>query len=367
MAVLKLKANVTDLGDIKSKKKKDKTKKSKSKTQSKGVPYSSDDYIILDVNGKNKLGLVIGKNKFLPEDGAEDDSAETLSFEPEQVQCNLGKNPKRGSTAFGVKVNPYEFTLTHDFWGNVHFYVTFNNSKKEDRRLRYFKKVLDKGQKILEENKCGGFVPVTIRVYENMKKSAAKIEAGCYRFKPKGQDILEITEIDFTDTDLTLYCLIHESAHGIWFRQVPSDVKLEWIDCFNQRLEVVHNGQSRMEQLCESLAAHEDGFNHFMKNECEEDEVKTIKEAFSYIRRIHKLSMKQVQDYVQSRGKKALAKFWPSYSDIVQPHADVTEYAMTNHEEFFAEATAHYLLGKKLPKDVKKLVKHTLKNLIREY
>jgi hypothetical protein len=122
-----------------------------------------------------------------------------------------------------------------------------------------------------------------------------------------------------------------------------------------------------MDQLCESLAAHEDGFSHFMKTECDEEEAKTIKEAFSYVKRIHKLSMKQVQDYVHSRGKKSLTKFWPSYSDIVQPHADITEYAMTNHEEFFAESVAHYMTGKKLPKDVKKLVKHTFKNLIKEY
>jgi hypothetical protein len=219
----------------------------------------------------------------------------------------------------------------------------------------------------LQENKCDGFAPLVMRVYENTKSTAAKIEAGCYRFKPKGQDVLEITEIDFTDKDLTKYCLFHEAAHGVWFRQVPNDIRLEWIDCFNQRLEVVHNGQTSMERLRENLAAHEDGFSHFMKNECDEEEVKTIKEAFSYVKRIHKLSMKQVQDYVHSRGKKSLAKFWPSYSDIVKPDADITEYAMTNHEEFFAESVAHYLTGKKLPKDVKKLVKHTFKNLIKEY
>tara|TARA_Y100001963_G_scaffold160259_1_gene269837 strand:+ start:6638 stop:7717 length:1080 start_codon:yes stop_codon:yes gene_type:complete len=346
----------------------EKTKPNKSKSAG-NVPYSSDDYVIASINGKNKLGLIIGKNKFLPEEGAESDTAETLKIEPSQVLCNLGKAPKRGITALGVKVNPYEFTIVDDFWGNIHFYITFKTKKgKEDRRLRYFKKCLTNVQATLEKHGCTNFLPITMRVFENTKKSVAKVKAGCYRYKPKGQDIMEINEVDFTDKDLTSYCLYHESAHGIWFRLVPNDIKLEWIDCFNQRLEVVHSNQKRMEQLCLELASHEDGFKHYMKNCCNDVyEFNTITEAFAYIKRIHKLSISQVQNYVESRGRNALTKFWPSYSDIVKPNADITEYAMTNHEEFFAEAFAHYFSGKTLPKDVKKLVKKTLKNLVNRH
>lgn len=43
------------------------------------------------------------------------------------------------------------------------------------------------------------------------------------------------------------------------------------------------------------------------------------------------------------------------------------EYSMESVEEFFAESFAYYMTKKSLPKDIKKEMQHTLKNLIKDY
>lgn len=40
---------------------------------------------------------------------------------------------------------------------------------------------------------------------------------------------------------------------------------------------------------------------------------------------------------------------------------------MESYEEFFAESFAYYMTGRKLPKDVKKLLKSTIKALVKDY
>lgn len=324
------------------------------------IGYSSEDYLVVIQGTKKSFGIAVGRNRLLLEKGVEDDeTSETIDFEDSEVVANLGQTVAPGTSVFGFTVNTYEFTIVDKHWGKIHFY----RKMKDDRELKYFKRMLKEVYDKLEELKATGFLPLNcIKVYQKKGK-----KVGCYRFNFKNGDSMDLMPEDFKDKKYNQYLLFHESAHGIWFRQVPKDIQVKWIDIYNDRINVFNGDKKKIRALAKEASVCEEGIQWYIKNECEGEDADLVRECLSYVKRVHKLNVKQLELYLEANGSDSIFKFWPKVADIGKPIPDISDYSMESYEEFFAEAFAYYMTGKKIPKDVKKLLKYTLKNLAKHY
>lgn len=323
------------------------------------IRYGKDEYLIIRVNNKHKLGMVIMKGRLLLEDGVEeDDTSETIDFNPEDVVACLGKNPPTGLSAFGCNLEFYEQTFTDKNWGPVHF---FRKIQKE-REMKHLKQVLDKAFKKLSEHKATGFLPLN-RIDLRIKKGKY---AGSYHYNPKKGDKMTLRPEDLIDRTYLLYVVLHEAGHGVWYRTVPYDIRVKWTELFQKRVSKREPTEKQLRDMAKALVQYE-SFKSFAKDECDDEDKKVLKEAFAYVKRVHKLTEAQLESLVQSKGGKAILDYWPKTADIGVVSPDITEYAMEKVEEFFAEAFAYFMTGKQLPKDVTKAMQYTLKNLVKDY
>ncbi len=354
-----------ELSDLEKKKKKKKkssakgtSKSSKTKEKKDCIPYKSDDYLIIKIGAKYELGTSIGRNKLLLEKGVEnDETSKTVPFEDSEVCANFGQSVPVGQTVFGIKLNPYEFTLSNKNWGDIHFYRKLDG--KHD--TKGFDRMLTTCWAKLHEIKATGFAPLTMKIFAPKGK-----KVGMYKRAKKG-DELHLMPPDFKDREFCAYLLMHEAAHGVWFTQVPQDIQVLWIDSYHSRIKIHKADKKKLKRLAKDAANCAEGIGSFIKNECDGEDVEIMKECVAYVKRVHKITQRQLELYIQQNGTDSILKFWPKSTDIGKPVPDITEYAMESYEEFFAEAFAFYMTGKKLPKDVKKLLKKTFKNLTKNY
>lgn len=368
------KAKTTELSEVETKKKKktktpkvkgekksSKSKKSKAVDKKKlsKIQYNSDDYLIVKEGAKYQFGTALGQNKLLLEKGVEnDETAKTIDFEPEDVVANMGATIIPGTSAFGITMTPYEFSMEDKKWGTIHFYRKIT----DDREMKYFKAMLTKIHEKLAEIKATGFMPLTLKILPQKGK-----KAGWYNYNTKNGDTLALLPIDFRDKEYNDYVLFHEAAHGIWFRQIPRDIQVKWIDIYEERINVHSADKKKLQRLAKEAAGCAEGIGSFIKNECEGEDIDIMKECIAYVKRVHKITQKQLELYIEQNGTKSILKFWPTSTDIGKPLPDVSEYAMESYEELFAESFAFYMTGRKLPKDVKKLLKSTIKALVKDY
>jgi len=351
-------AKTQELSTIKKKTKLTKKAKTSLANQGPSIKYSKDDYVIIKANGKYKLGTAFAKGRLLLEEGVEDDDTSiTLDFEENDVVACLGKNPPVGKDAFGCKLEFYDQTFTDKHWGPIHFFRKI----EDEREMKYLKQVLNKAYSVLSEHKASRFLPLT---RTDLRMAKGKY-AGMYSFNYKRGDKMTLRPVDMKDRKYMLYVIIHEAGHGVWYRCVPSDVKVIWTDLFHKRVRLHTSTEKQLKAMAKALVSYDD-FKSYAKDECDEDDKKVLKEAFAYVKRVHKLNEKQLEALVKTKGGKAILDYWPKSADVGLVSPDVTEYSMESVEEFFAESFAYFLTKKSLPKDITKEMEHTLKNLIKD-
>jgi hypothetical protein len=321
------------------------------------ISFNKDDYLVVDVGGKHKLGLAFTQSKLLLEEGVEeDDTSKTIEFERKDVRACLGQNPPPGFEVFKCKLEFYEQTYKDINWGPIHFFIKI----KDPREMKYIKEVLDKSYSRLKDKRATGFLPLS-RVDLRIPKGKY---AGSYNFNTKKGDKITLRPQDLKDRSYLFYVIMHEAGHGVWFRCVPKDIKVKWILLFNKRVTVHETSSARLLSIAKAMVSYET-IKDFIKDECDSEDKEVVKEALAYIKRIHKLSPLQLEEIVQTRGKKSILNYWPKLANFGSVSPDTSEYAMESVEEFFAEAFAFYMTGKTLPKDISIGIEKTLKSLIR--
>ena len=355
----RLMAKTTELADVKRKGKVTKKAKTALAVKEPAIKFNKDDYLIVNVNGKYKLGTAFAKGRLLLEEGVEDDdTSQTIDFAPGDIVACLGKNPPIGKDAFGCKLEFYEQTFTDKNWGPVHFFRKI----EDEREMKYLKQVLTKAHKVLEGHKATNFLPLN-RI--DLRVAKGKY-AGTYHFNYKKGDKMTLRPVDMKDRDYMMYVVIHEAGHGVWYRSVPQDIRVKWTGLFHKRVRLHATTEKQLKSMAQALVGYE-SFKSYAKDECDEDDKKVLKEAFAYVKRVHKLNEKQLEALVQTKGGKAILEFWPKSADVGLVSPDVTEYSMESVEEFFAESFAYFMTKKSLPKDIQKAMQYTLKHLIKDY
>lgn len=357
--------------DTKVKKKKKKKDKEEKAVSANVVPYGKDNYVILDINGKNKLAIAFTKGKALLEDGIEDeDTAETVSFEASQVRACLGPNPEPGSSVMGISINPYEGSLKVKGFGKINYYRTLKK-----REIRYLKEVVEDCLKVLKKNKATDFLPLaSMQVYTKFGKSEIgyKSKAATKNNPDAPTDTFILMPETLTEKTYLANLIYQLCSKAIWKHQIPDDIKARWVTLFSKRTEIHTVDQNLLDtmftNLTDFLEEHPNAqVKDFAKEYLEEDDQAILTNIFNTVKRIHKLKTEELITVYRQKGKKSMAKFWPTSADFSEQIADIDEDSTKSVDNFFISAFTYHLSGKSVPKDVAKLIQRTLKNMIRTY
>lgn len=319
-----------------------------------------DHYVIVNHSGKNKLALVTSVSKstvsfFLNEELQTDGAVNSVKAPIELVIADLGPKPKVGN-AYGVKIDPFYSKEEHPQWGTIFYFRLMQGKEK-----KFFRKSLDRTIEFLEQKRLAFFLPLDIKVHESTGKYLGYYKHSNKDGVPSIMGIQPPTfEIEPDDLDYIIY---HEAAHAMWFKSIRGELRAKWVLLFEKRIKCKHVKQKDLDRILEALYVHsENGVKDFIKNEASDEEQLIITECLSYLKKVYKLSVLDVDNLLKD-GERAMDEYWPTLQDVRREVPDVSLYSMNNCEEMFAECMAFLLIGNELPKDVRKLLKETIAHL----
>ena len=315
-----------------------------------------DTWIILNYNGKNKLAQVTSLSKstvnaFLNDDYEKEEATTSIKVPMEMVLADLGIKPKLGSV-HGVKVEPFYASEEYGGWGTIKYYRLM---KGKEKKILYA--ALDRTFEILETKKLDSFPELDIKIHEYDGK-----HLGYYKHSKKEginstfgiqPPTFDIDEEDFD------YLIWHEFGHVLWFNKMNSAIRAQWVKLFERRIKCKKFKQSELDKILQAIYSHADeGIRSFIKNEASEDEVELIKACMTYMNKIFKLSLDDIDLMLKEDN---IDDYWPTQQAISKVFPDISQYSTKDCKEFMAESFAHsFNTEVKLPKDVRILLKETL-------
>ena len=318
---------------------------------------ANDTYAIIKYKGKPKLAFVLNakSRQAVLDETLHSDEPVNFTYDKDQVLASLGESPAPGSI-YGIKVEPYQKTVETTAYGPIHFFRKLD--KKQSTALR---KSLKKVYSLFDKKASIDFLPLHgIHVRNKRGKWA-----GSYKAQTKGserKDIITFHTEDFTDLNFTEYLIAHEFAHGIWYRCMPYKLRARWIKLYDKRMKLSQIDQDYLVDMLEALISYEGGLGAYLKEVADDDERLILKEVLNYFKKHHSLTRDNVELLIEYDSD-TLANIWPPLALLTEKRSDVSQYASTKVEEFFAESIAYHLTGKILPKDVTKAVVGTLKQI----
>lgn len=329
-----------------------KPKKQKTREVGKGMPVEKDSYIIVKVANKNFLCLAINpeRGRAVIDSTLVDDEPKMVEYDEQNLVAVLGTKPKPGS-AYGVKINPY-ISSVETKYGPIHFYRELN-----EREMKSFKKALKATYAKMVEDSLDVFPFTAMRVYPKRGKYA-----GMYEIRRKGTEVSDKVDLfpeTFEDAEWNEYLLFHEYGHAVWYKMVQSRMKARWIKMFHKRIELTNFLKERLVSLLDECLAYQDGNLKDFFKELDDESKAVFKEVLAHYKKYHKLDSRSL-DILFTEDSEKFASMWPKRSTVVESKADISDYAGTKPEEFWAECFAFHMTGRKMPGDVVKLMEKTL-------
>lgn len=320
------------------------------------ININKDDYVVVRHRKKPTLCLVLNdkSRRAVIEKTLRTDEPEHITYEMEDVLCNLGQDPQHGKI-YGIDVMPYRRTIESSKFGPI---LLFRDVPKKE--LKALNKAMKSVYAEFEKQASVAFLPL-YQIHLLPKKGKY---AGSYTAKVKGGDVFDTIKLHpdtFADPIYNEYLIAHEFAHGLWYRCVSQALRVKWMNLYQKRLKLSTINSKHLEELCSEIVRYDGGIRDYMKEVAEEDEKSVIKEVLTYFKRYHSMAAPDV-DLMLAHDSGKLADMWPTRAMLSESRPDISQYAMTKVEEFFAEAVAYHMTGKMLPKDVKKGLDRTFKS-----
>lgn len=330
------------------------------------IRYGKNDYLIVCVDGKNHFGSVMSKGNLLLEKGIEkDETTEQLSFKKKDVVANLGTNPIRGKTVYGITINPFLRSEIHPRFGQMNFYTDVDQ-KDEERLVKRMNKIW----KTLKDNKCIAAYPLTsINLY------AGKKNPFVYSQKlTKEQDVVRNVNLflqDYKDKDYVDHTLASIAARAVWANQVPEDIQLRWTKLYHKYLTLKTLDQKQINSILDSINEYfqeteNATISSYQKERCDEEDIIVLKAILRHINQIHKINVKKL-DRLFMREPEFASKLFPTQVEMSLPKATVSLAAEKSVEDLFCECMAFHFRGVKLSKTFRKYVKLTLEGLSKKF
>jgi hypothetical protein len=317
------------------------------------------DYVVAVVGAKNMLvqvssasakrGTITGLSEAQP--GEEPEPVKLLL---DDVMAVLGPEPKFG-TVFGVKIEPYRGSKDTPM-GRIDFHRKLSPVERKN-----LMKACSAVYKRTKGTSIGKLWPLDhIEIRPKQGKYAGSYKHFGASTLAENRDIITLRPEIF-DRELSEYMIWHETAHGVWYHMVPQKVKARWITAYSRRLSLSKIDDDQLKTILHDIE-REGSVGGYLST-VEDEEKTVVREVLKNIKRVHRLDKNNL-DLLLFQNK-SIAEFWPTYYELSEPSViDVSEYAMTKVEEFFAECVAWQKVGRKMPKAIEKLLQQTLSRLV---
>jgi hypothetical protein len=324
-----------------------------------------NDYVIVrDTDGTKKKGrlvLVKKNNKgsckgiLVDKQMGETATVKYVEFGEIDVLSVLGPNPEYG-TVYGVKVETYHGGGTTKL-GNLHYWRDLVQGERNR-----IEKVIKLAAKRVRADKLtfGKDVEVTVRhKHGNM--------AGFYKHfgKKDKEDELCLCVSDFSKRAIPFadlqYLFFHEYAHSLWFTRMSPEMQGEWIKAYSRNITLSQIKTDSIEEYRTELI-EQGRVTNLMKN-LDDDAKLEFRECLRWVKRNHNLKPTHINALLADNDD--LTAVWPKNKIALQrKEVFISEYALKNPDEFFAEAFGYgYSKTKALPKVIIKLMERTFKEL----
>lgn len=260
----------------------------------------------------------------------------------EDVLCNLGKEPKAGYV-FGIDTS--NIYAGHNKFGKV-----FNTAfyyRPEDEALKSLDATFSELVKILDGERLS--IPfLTKNVF--FKVSHASCQGYCTRIKGTNEFIINL-DLERMTSDVYMHVLLHEIGH-FYFYQLPYELKVQWIKLFSEFVDLQRFSENDVCKMVKDFRASGLSFKEFKKEYSKDDPerdlfmliVKSLKKVFRVKDAELEALYKECPDKVLAKVPDMISK--PITIPVFE--FSVSDYALENFQEFFAENFANFLLTKKV-------------------
>lgn len=278
----------------------------------------------------------------------------TMTVALSDVVLNLGTDPHPGKV-YGHDVGTvHRKRLTHDKFGDVHFFY-----KPDKQVLADLKESMDKVAERLKRQDLMFLLDGLI--FEVLPYNGEKY-AGQY-LKSKNEKIPSRVQIrpEIMPASEYAYVWYHELGHHLHLTFCPSPkLNAHWLKLYNTSIRVETVKKDKSQQLLDALMGGEERPSDF-KGGLDEEDALAFKWIIRTIQQVNGLSIKELDTLFEADMRDEISKVWPLRNLPRKELAPViTEYATKNSKELLAECFAFYMTKKKLPAPVVKLLERTI-------
>jgi hypothetical protein len=271
------------------------------------------------------------------------------------VVLNLGSDPHPGKV-YGYDVGTlHRKRLTHDKFGDVHFFY-----RPDKQVLADLKESMDKVAERLKRQDL--LFLLDNMIFEVLPYNGEKF-AGRF-LKSKNEKLPKRIQIrpEIMPASEYQYVWYHELGHNLHLDYCKPSKKLNasWLKLFNTSIRVDTIKKDKSQQLLDALIGGEEPPSDFKRGLDEEDAL-AFKWLIRTIQQVNGLSIQDLDILFEADMKDEVAKVWPvrniSHKELAPI---VSDYATVNFKELFAECFAFYMVKKKLPEPIVKLMERSI-------
>lgn len=310
--------------------------------------FSLGDYITVSYQDRKSFVQVTKKTKHICEGVLQKNlpySSDVISFERADVIANYADSPEK----MGMEVLRHESVIKAV--GSINYFV-----RPTKTLIKEIEKTVSKGYDELEKRALVSFFPINVEVRGEKGKLA-----GSYTTNMKTD--LDTLCFHLLDGQSLRHTFFHEIGHGIFNRLVTKhSTKADWVEAYNELIAVDEITKHDLKRLYKNFVASGMEMREFRKELEEESDTVILKEILAYIKKYHRLSVQDLDILILDSKFDEIRKVW-ARDPLALTNANTTkisEYAAKSPTELFCEAFAFYMTGKKLPKEIKKLLEKTL-------
>jgi hypothetical protein len=285
-----------------------------------------------------------------------------LEVQSKQIVLNLGPKPTPGKV-YGCDVGRlWVKTFEHPFWGPIHFYT-----KLDKDCVLMLRKALDSTAKTVEKLKLESYVDL---FHTEIRAKSGKYAGMYLHSKEEGQcRVWYAPEWAQQSMPTMQYVILHEFGHVLRYHGL-TDTRLrsKWLKLYNRSVAKNIVDKSTLKGYLKSIVSMHGQDENASFQECvrnitseSEDDQRNMRAVLKWFRDIHRLSPKDLEVLWSADQVEHIEKLWPTdHLDISKLDPLVSEYALKNVEELWAESFAMYANKTKLPQKVVTLLEHSL-------
>ncbi len=283
-----------------------------------------------------------------------------IDVKKNDIKVLLGSDPLPGRVHGFDLNNLFRKTITHDFWGDIHFFI-----RPDKETMKVLKDGLDKSAKIVEKLGLGMYAGGNC--FETEIRAKTGKYAGMYKHggKEKMNKVWYAPEFAHGQVTEMVYVILHEFGHVIRFNGVLSNkMRNRWIRLYQKTIQQVQVPSKDLSAILSDIAGEDEdqvSFNKALSNSMSDRHPRFKKAVLQWLKETHKINPRELEVMWRSSNVKDISQYWPDH--LIDTHdlkPKVTEYATKNVEELFAECFAFYAMGRKLPEVCVALLEESL-------